>query len=132
MTISPVSSFSPYVYNTNTLSAGSLNKIKPIEDDALASKTDVSALTQNSEAQETTNPLKRGESLDFQGILDMQMQMGKMNASRVMQEAPKPEAVENAQATQAVTPDNPLQANVIQPAESNRNLEGVMGFDAVA
>ena len=34
----------PYVYNTNRVDRASLNKIEPIEDDVLASKTDFSIL----------------------------------------------------------------------------------------
>ena len=37
--------FQPYVYNTNSLSRASLNKVQGIGDDLLTSKTDFSALT---------------------------------------------------------------------------------------
>ncbi|MCR5590604.1 MAG: hypothetical protein K6F73_03660 [Lachnospiraceae bacterium] len=69
----------PYIYNTNTVNRASMNKIKPIEDDLLASKTDFSELTE----QENTNPLAIGETKDFAGILDMQMEMGRQNAARL-------------------------------------------------
>ncbi len=68
----------PYVYNTNTVNRASMDKIKPIEDDVLASKTDFSDLT-----QENTNPLAIGETKDFAGILEMQLQMGAQNAARL-------------------------------------------------
>ena len=68
----------PYVYNTNTVNRASMNKIKPIEDDVLESKTDFSGLT-----QENTNPLAIGQTKDFAGILEMQLQMGAQNAARL-------------------------------------------------
>ena len=80
-------SFRPYVYNTNAVSSKSLNKISAIGDDVLESKLDASALTSNEAKQssaEVLNPLKRGESLDFAGIVQMQMQMGRMNAERLL------------------------------------------------
>lgn len=84
--------YMPYIYNTNTVNKASLNKVSAISDDLLASKTDFSALTNG----ETTNPIKRGQSLDFAGIIDMQMQMSRMNASRVMKEPEKAEEVTQA------------------------------------
>lgn len=69
----------PYIYNTNTVSKASLNKIKPIEDDLLESKTDFSELASN----ENTNPLAPGQSADYKGLVEMQMQMGQMNAARL-------------------------------------------------
>ena len=69
----------PYIYNTNTVNRASMNKINPIEDDLLEAKTDFSGLTQG----ENTNPLAIGETKDFATILDMQMQMGAQNASRL-------------------------------------------------
>lgn len=86
-----MSYFTPYIYNTNFINRASMNKIAAVGDDVTAAKTDFSALT-----QETTNPLKRGESLDFAGILDMQMQMSRLNADRLMK---SPEEV--VEATQA-------------------------------
>ncbi|MBR6159209.1 MAG: hypothetical protein IKQ40_02815 [Lachnospiraceae bacterium] len=68
----------PYIYNTNTVNRASMNKIDPIEDDVLASKTDFSDL-----AQENTNPLAIGQTKDFAGILEMQLSMGAQNAARL-------------------------------------------------
>ena len=73
--------YQPYVYNTNSLNRASMNKIQGIGDDLLTSKTDFSALTD--ETKQNVNPLKRGETADFAGLVDMQMQMGRMNASRL-------------------------------------------------
>lgn len=73
-------SFRPYIYNTNMLSGSSLSKVSSIGDDLLTGKTDFSALTNES----NVNPLKKGESSNFVDILEMQMQMGRMNAARIM------------------------------------------------
>ena len=68
----------PYIYNTNRVDRTSMNKINPIEDDLLESKTDFSGLT-----QENINPLATGETKDFASVLDMQMQTGFQNAARI-------------------------------------------------
>lgn len=118
-------SYQPYIYNTNAISSKSMNKISAISDNALDSKTDVSGLVKDSVSSETTNPIKRGQSLDFAGILDMQMQMSRMNATRIMK---APESTENQNpiednATQAVS-----QAN---PAEKYLNAAINSGFEMV-
>lgn len=87
MTIGAIS-FQPYVYNVNAISPASMNKLSRISDDVLDKKNDYSGLTQ----AENENPLRRGQTLDFQGMLEMQMQRGRSNASRIM----KPEAEEKA------------------------------------
>lgn len=81
MQISPVGiSFRPYIYNTNTVSANSLNKISGIEDDALKSSVDYSN-------DKNENPLKLGETSNFADVLAMQFQLGQNNAARVMKPA---------------------------------------------
>lgn len=80
-------SFQPYIYNTNTLSRASLSRISGIrEEDLTSSKTDYSSLTDMSLNE---NPLKPGETLNFDDILEEQMQMSRMNQSRVMQPLPE-------------------------------------------
>ena len=69
----------PYIYNPNTVNRASLNKIKPIEEDLLDTKTDFSDLAK----EENVNPLAMGETKDFEGILNMQMEMGRQNAARL-------------------------------------------------
>ncbi|MDO4965858.1 MAG: hypothetical protein Q4E51_04045 [Lachnospiraceae bacterium] len=84
MQIGAVSFMQPYVYNTNAVSSKSLNKISAISDDALDSKTDVSALVEDEDNYtDVLNPLGRGQSLDFGSILDQQMQMSRMNQARL-------------------------------------------------
>ena len=72
---------SPYVYNTNSVSSASLKSISGIGSDVTSEKIDYSGLTSG----ETINPLSKGESSNFMDVLAMQMNMGKINASRVMQ-----------------------------------------------
>jgi len=116
--------FRPYIYNTNTVSPSSMNKIAAIGKDALASKTDVSALTSDeAKKSETTNPLKRGESLDFAGIIQMQMQMSRMNADRLMK--PQDEQAQ-ADATQKITPVTEQTADAYA---AQQNASAVTGFD---
>ena len=88
-------SYSPYIYNTNRVSSSSLNKISGIGSDLTSGKTDFGALT----TQENINPLKRGESLDFAGIIDMQMHMSRLNAERIMK-APADTATQAAGVTE--------------------------------
>lgn len=70
--------YRPYIYNTNTVSAKSLDKIAKIEDDALKSNVDYSN-------EQNENPLKMGETKNFADVLAMQMQLGRNNAARIMQ-----------------------------------------------
>lgn len=78
--------YQPYIYNTNTLSRNSLSRVKPIGDDLLASGTDFSGMT---EEEENLNPLRKGETLHFADVIAMQMQMGRMNADKIMKPADK-------------------------------------------
>lgn len=78
-------SFQPYVYHVNAVSPASMNKLSRISDDVLDKKTDFSGLVE----AENENPLKMGQTLDFKGMLEMQMQRGRSNAARVMKPAEK-------------------------------------------
>ncbi len=89
--------YQPYIYNTNTVSGNSLSKVNPIGDDLLSSGTDFSGMTD--EEQQNLNPLRRGETVNFADVIAMQMQMGRMNADKIM----KPVAEE---IPAAVEPDN--------------------------
>lgn len=91
--------FSPYIYNTNMLSGNSLSKVSPIGDDLTTAKTDYSALTDSSL---NINPLGKGESASFFDILGMQMQMSRMNASRVMSSEEMPVAATDVEMPQSV------------------------------
>lgn len=84
-------SFQPYVYNTNTVSAASMNKLSKISDDVLDKKIDYSELVDDSR---NVNPLKKGQTLDFQSMLEKQMQKGRLNAAKVMKPAEETKAAE--------------------------------------
>ena len=96
MTIGAIS-FQPYVYNVNAISPASMNRVSGISDDVLDKKIDYSGLTE----AENENPLKKGQTLNFQDMLAMQMQRGRNNAARIMKPAQE-EAGEKEQ-TEAVT-----------------------------
>ena len=74
-------SFQPYIYNTNYISRASLNKVNAISDDLVSAKTDYSGLV---EEQSNQNPLRKGETRDFAGILQQQFQMARTNADRLI------------------------------------------------
>lgn len=70
-----------YVYNPNTVSARSLNKLSRISDDVLDKKVDYSGTYSE---MKNENPLKKGQTRDFEGILAKQMQQGRNRAALIM------------------------------------------------
>lgn len=117
-------SFQPYVYNVNAISPASMNKLSRISDDVLDKKTDFSGLVQ----AENENPLKMGQTLDFKGMLEMQMQRGRSNAVRIMKPAEETQAetgaaqMENA----AVKFGRQNAADAVQPEKENEdNVQNV-------
>ncbi len=80
MTIGAIS-FQPYVYNVNAVSPASMNRLSRISDNVLDKKTEYKGVSENE------NPLKKGQTLDFQGMLEMQMRRGRSNAERIMKPA---------------------------------------------
>lgn len=128
MTIGAIS-FQPYVYNVNAISPASMNRLSKISDDVLDKKTDYSGLTQ----AENENPLRPGQTLDFRGMLEMQMHRGRSNAARVM----KNDAQEETDGTQAAqqTQDAAVKFErtaADQPAQSKETeaAENVQAADA--
>jgi len=89
-----------YVYNPNTVSAKSMDKLSRISDDVLDEKIDYSEM----EAEENRNPLKKGQTIDFEGIVAKQMQQGRNRAARLMPEGLAPEK-ENAGAEVVQMPE---------------------------
>lgn len=81
-------SFRPYIFNTNMLSSRSLSRISPIGDDLPAGRTDFSPLT---EENTNTNPLRKGQSASFADIFAMQMQTGRLSASRLFKQEEEPQ-----------------------------------------
>lgn len=69
-----------YVYNPNTVSANSMNKLSRISDNVLDKKVDYSETA----LQENQNPLKKGQTVDFEGMLAKQMQQGRNRAAKIM------------------------------------------------
>ena len=99
--------FSPYVYRVNSISASSLNRVSPIGDDLLSSKTDFLGLVEDE--NRTINPLKRGETSNFADVLAMQFQMGRMNADRIFSEQSQSEPGElREDVGQAVEDNEPI------------------------
>ena len=99
--------FQPYVYNTNNVSAASMNKLSRISDDVLDKKIDYSELSE--EESRNINPLRRGQTLDFQSMLEMQMQRGQNNAARIMRPAQEPQKVEQETAQASTSNTNVAQ-----------------------
>ena len=69
-------SFQPYVYNVNAIGPASMNKLSRISDNVLDKKTDFSGLAE----AENENSLKKGQTLNFQDMLEMQMQRGRSHS----------------------------------------------------
>lgn len=107
MTIGAIS-FQPYVYNVNAISPASMNRLSRISDDVLDKKTDYSGLTK----AENENPLMKGQTLNFQDMLEMQMQRGRNNAARVMKPMEKAQEEAGAATEQTYSAANAVQ---VQP-----------------
>ena len=131
MTIGAIS-FQPYVYNVNAISPASMNRLSKISDDVLDKKTDYSGLTQ----AENENPLRPGQTLDFRGMLEMQMQRGRSNAARVMRNDAQEETdgTQAAQQTQdaavkfeRTAADQPAQSKETEAAENVQAADANVG-----
>lgn len=85
-----------YVYNPNTVSAKSMDKLSRISDDVLDKKTEYTG----SDVEENQNPLKKGQTIDFEGIVAKQMQQGQNRAARIMPNGLAPEEEKTAQVVQ--------------------------------
>lgn len=82
-------SFSPYVYNTNSISRSSLNKINALPEDGTKSRIDYTGLVSD-EGKENLNPLKRGTSSSFADIISSQMAMSSYHKANIMSDAIEP------------------------------------------
>ncbi len=122
-------SFQPYVYNVNAISPASMNKLSKISDNVLDQKTDFSGLVENE------NPLKKGQTLNFADMLQMQMQRGRSNAARVMKPVQTAQEETDAAQTQAaaVKFDGKNAADAVQhKPETNVALENAQNMQAAA
>ncbi|MGN0376182.1 MAG: hypothetical protein ACI4ED_00970 [Suilimivivens sp.] len=111
-------SFQPYIYNTNYLSQSSLNKVSPIPDDLLSSKTDFSELSNTELYSEdlNENPLQKGETADLAATLQMQFETGQQNATRLI----KPVEDNEELVQNKVTTQNPaLMQRAIEAYQAN-------------
>lgn len=123
MTIGAIT-FQPYVYNVNAISPASMNRLSRISDDVLDKKVDYSGLT----AAENENPLKRGQTLDFKGMLEMQMQRGRSNAARVMKTGAQEEETQDAAVKFArAAAEQPVQNQKAEAAENVKSADADMG-----
>lgn len=84
MQISAIGSVSPmpYIYNTNKVSAKSLDKVDAVSNDVKKERMDFSELSKEAGYG---NPLKLGESSNYMDIISMQMQIGATNAARLFE-----------------------------------------------
>ncbi len=72
--------FQPYVYNTNAVSAASLNRISALPEDGTKRRTDFS----EPDGQENVNPLAKGQSANFMDILSSQMAMSRSKSAMLL------------------------------------------------
>lgn len=105
MTIGALNAYGaqPYVYNTNNVSSASMNKLSRISDNVLDRKVDYNELT---DEEKNVNPLRKGQTLDFQSVLERQMVRGQNAAARVMkapQEAENTTTARDAQNAESTT-----------------------------
>lgn len=103
-----------YIYNTNRVSAKSMDKVQAISDDALASSVGY-------DSGKNENPLKIGETKDFMSILGSQMAMSQANAARIMQQ-PAPEQQKPVEEMVANEPDKSQDVDSITAAQ----LQGIV------
>jgi hypothetical protein len=91
-----------------------MSKLSKISDDVLDKKVDYSELTEEAQNE---NPLKKGQTIDFQGVLERQMQKGFQNAARVMKPAAQAQEAEDAVKTEAEA--YAAETKEVETAESN-------------
>lgn len=91
-----------FIYNTNYVSARSLDRVNAIPNDVLKSKIGYTSSSQN------TNPLRPGTSKDFAGIIASQMALGRRNAARIMKQP------------QTAQPDVQSENRMLQPSSMNK------------
>lgn len=123
------SMYTAYVYNPNVVGANSMNKLSKIPDDVLAKKTDYSETVAKEENQ---NPLKKGQTIDFENVLARQMQQGQNRAAKILPNGIAPveqKAEEEAtQATAKKQSENTMPAVAAVEANGAENATGA-AFD---
>lgn len=110
--------YAAYVYNPNVVGANSLNKLSRISDNVLDKKTDYSETVAKEENQ---NPLKKGQTIDFAGVLARQMQQGQNRAAKIMPNGLTPVEQKVEEETEKITTkkqsENTMPA--VAPVEAN-------------
>ena len=79
MGIGAIMAYQPYIYNTNTVSAKSLEKIQGVNNDVSTDHIE----KKSPSVADVENSLSYGETSDFASVLDEQMHMGMQNAMRL-------------------------------------------------
>lgn len=128
--------FQPYIYNTNIVSSASMNRLSRISDDVVDRKTDYSELV--SDESKNINPLKKGQTLDFEGMLQKQLQSGRMNALRMMKSGqaagtPDEESAQKAAAVvqlSAEAMDSAVTAEAAPAAETGSGMMEDAGYSS--
>lgn len=103
-----------YVYNPNIVSSKSMDKLSRISDNVLDKKIDYSEKA----VEENQNPLKKGETIDFEGVLAKQMQQGQNRAAKIMPGGMMP--AENKQTSEV----NSQETGKAETAAENTNTAG--------
>ena len=106
-----------YVYNPNTVTSKSMNKLSRISDDVLDKKVDYSQTA----AQENQNPLKKGQTIDFEGVLAKQMQEGQNRAAKIMPNGLEP--VENQNKAEEVKTNELTAKSAAENTKANLDAE---------
>ena len=106
-----------YVYNPNAVTSKSMNKLSRISDDVLDKKVDYSQTA----AQENQNPLKKGQTIDFEGVLAKQMQEGQNRAAKIMPNGLGP--VENQNKAAEVKTDELTAKSAAENTKANLDAE---------
>lgn len=127
-----------FVYNTNEVSSNSLNKLSKISDDVLDKKINYEAKN----TEENQNPLRKGETKDFQNILAKQMQEGQNRAAAILPfglapseetkttaQVTKPEAGQGAKETENTeTARTENISSISETQEQNRQEQNMVSY----
>ncbi|MCR5304653.1 MAG: hypothetical protein K6E33_08840 [Lachnospiraceae bacterium] len=115
----------PYIYNTNQISAASLDPVDRIPDDATAGRTDFTGLV---DEQENENDLALNETRDIQSVFEQQFLKSARNAERVFPE------MQEAFGTTVLAMENvkPAEQPADQKVEADEDFgRGVAGTEAM-
>ncbi len=109
--------FKPYIYNTNYVSQSSLGKVSAISDDVLSAQTDYTDLVADDLNE---NLLRKGETSNFADVIQMQFQMSRLNASRLIKPIEETEELLQNKVTQNRYADGELQPDFYKIKQAQR------------